>query len=196
MHTQPQWKGFTCVLSNVIQQKGVLRQSLHLCGNDILQLQPATQWIALSILDLNSTITTFVIFIKTIITWTCNIYSSHKRLLLHFPVIKYKIRNARIHHSDNTSPLHLQLRIGKAHHKSHGFLPSPLPRGLVPSPINLSHCHTGKTSVQVFTLPQNYSTFLNIISILVLPDFFPACGNEDNVLSSKCHLYWRPLPGR
>lgn len=117
MHTQTLEERFTCVLSNVIQQKGVLSQPLHLCGNDILQLQPATQWITLSILNLNSTITTFVIFIKTIITWMCNIYSSHKRLLLHFPVIKYKTRNAKIYHSDNTSPLHLQLHIGKAHHK-------------------------------------------------------------------------------
>lgn len=67
MH-KPWWKGFTCVLSNIIQQKGVLSQPLHLRGNDILQLQPATQWITLSILKLNSTVTTFVIFIKTIIT--------------------------------------------------------------------------------------------------------------------------------
>lgn len=45
----------------------------------------------------------------------CNIYSSRKRLLLHLLVIKYKTRNAKIYHSDNTSLLDLQLRTGRAH---------------------------------------------------------------------------------
>lgn len=65
---KPQWEGFTCVFGNVIQQKGVFSQPLHLRGDDILQLQPPAQGIALGILNFNSTISAFVIFIKAIIT--------------------------------------------------------------------------------------------------------------------------------
>lgn len=72
-----------------------------------------------------------------------NIYSSLKHLLLHFPVIKYKTRDAKIYHPDNISPLHLQLPAGKAHHKGSAFLPSLLPMGMGPSPINLSQQQPG-----------------------------------------------------
>lgn len=41
---------FTCVLGDVVQQKRVLCESQHLHGNDVLQLQPATQAVSFSCL--------------------------------------------------------------------------------------------------------------------------------------------------
>lgn len=41
---------FTCVLGDVVEQQRVLCESQHLHGNDVLQLQPATQTISLSCL--------------------------------------------------------------------------------------------------------------------------------------------------
>ena len=40
----------TCVLGNVIQKKRVLSESLHLGGNDVLQLKTTAQGVTLSVL--------------------------------------------------------------------------------------------------------------------------------------------------
>lgn len=157
-------KGFTCVFSNVVQQKGVFSQPLHLCGDDILELQPPAQGIALCILNFNSTISAFVIFIKAIITWMHNIYSSLKHLLLHFPVIKYKTRDAKIYHPDNTSPLHLQLPRGKSSSQQQCLPPLITPHGLGPFP-NPSQSAAPRESISLgFHTAAKHGTFVKIIS--------------------------------
>lgn len=190
----PLSKCSTWILSNTIQQKGVFSQSLHLSGNDILQLQPATQRITLGILKLNSIITAFVIFIKTIITWTCTIYSSYKRLLLHFLVIKYETRNAKIYHSDNMAPFHLQLHIGKAHHKKQCLL--SLITSHKPGAIcyqSQSVPYTEDINLVFHGTAKLHYIFQNHISP-VLPGLLSASGGADNVLLPTCRTRWGLVP--
>lgn len=123
-----------------------------------------------------------------------NIYSSLKHLLLHFPVIKYKTRDAKIYHPDNTSPLHLQLPAGKAHHKGSAFLPSLLPMGMGPSPINLSQQQPG---THQFGLSHRSKT--RDIRQGNLPLYQQSSSQPvlmEIMFSCKCHMDPNPAPGR
>ena len=45
----------TCVFDDVVEEQGVLCEPLHLHGDDVLQLQPATESVALRLLPSNRT---------------------------------------------------------------------------------------------------------------------------------------------